>query len=31
MYTSDYRYVVWAELVRTAKVDVKRTLPKELR
>ncbi|MEV5509226.1 class E sortase [Streptomyces orinoci] len=31
MYTSDYRYVVWAELVRTEKVDAKRTPPKELR
>ncbi|WP_086693591.1 class E sortase [Streptomyces recifensis] len=31
VYTSRYRYVVWAELVRTEKVDAKRTLPAELR
>ncbi|MFI9205671.1 class E sortase [Streptomyces sp. NPDC053048] len=31
VYTSDYRYVVWAELERTEKVDGKRTPPKELR
>ena len=31
VYTSDYRYVVWAELERTEKVDSKRTRPKELR
>ncbi|GHF43502.1 class E sortase [Streptomyces mashuensis] len=31
VYTSDYRYVVWAELSRTEKVDAKRTPPKELR
>ncbi|MEU4209805.1 class E sortase [Streptomyces sp. NPDC026206] len=31
VYTSDYRYVVWAELERTEKVDAKRTPPKELR
>ncbi|GHF26367.1 MULTISPECIES: class E sortase [Streptomyces] len=31
VYTSDYRYVVWAELQRTEKVDAKRTLPAELR
>ncbi len=31
VYTSDYRYVVWAELQRTEKVDAKRTPPKELR
>ncbi|MEV5237666.1 class E sortase [Streptomyces cinnamoneus] len=31
VYTSDYRYVVWAELDRTEKVDAKRTPPKELR
>ncbi|EMF01816.1 class E sortase [Streptomyces mobaraensis NBRC 13819 = DSM 40847] len=31
IYTSDYRYVVWAELTRTEKVDEKRTPPKELR
>ncbi|MGI5338968.1 class E sortase [Streptomyces sp. CA-181903] len=31
IYTSDYRYVVWAELSRTEKVDEKRTPPKELR
>ncbi|QIQ03779.1 class E sortase [Streptomyces liangshanensis] len=31
IYTSDYRYVVWAELVRTEKVDKNRTPPPELR
>ncbi|MEV7724660.1 class E sortase [Streptomyces sp. NPDC087917] len=31
VYTSKYRYVVWGELVRTEKVDEKRTLPAELR
>ncbi|WP_338671422.1 class E sortase [Streptomyces sp. SCSIO 30461] len=31
LYTSDYRYVVWGELVRTEKVDSDRTRPKELR
>ena len=31
VYTSDYRYVVWAELERTEKVDSERTRPKELR
>ncbi|MFF7385640.1 class E sortase [Streptomyces griseoluteus] len=31
VYTSRYRYVVWAELVRTEKVDAKRTPPAELR
>ncbi|MEU1307465.1 class E sortase [Streptomyces cinnamoneus] len=31
VYTSDYRYVVWAELARTEKVDAKRTPPQELR
>ncbi|MEU9299017.1 class E sortase [Streptomyces sp. NPDC048269] len=31
VYTSKYRYVVWGELVRTEKVDAKRTLPAELR
>ncbi|MFI6683016.1 class E sortase [Streptomyces sp. NPDC050485] len=31
VYTSDYRYIVWGELVRTAKVDTKRTKPAELR
>ncbi|MEU6815683.1 class E sortase [Streptomyces sp. NPDC046860] len=30
VYTSRYRYVVWAELVRTQKVDGERTPPKEL-
>ncbi|HZG05585.1 MAG TPA: class E sortase [Streptomyces sp.] len=29
--TSDYRYVVWGELVRTEKVDERRTPPEELR
>ncbi|MFF9376161.1 class E sortase [Streptomyces griseoluteus] len=31
VYTSRYRYVVWAELVRTEKVDAERTPPAELR
>ncbi|MFI8349171.1 class E sortase [Streptomyces sp. NPDC085596] len=31
VYTSRYRYVVWAELVRTEKVDSNRTPPAELR
>ncbi|MGV9785676.1 class E sortase [Streptomyces sp. NPDC003435] len=31
VYTSRYRYVVWAELIRTEKVDAKRTPPTELR
>ncbi|GHC36927.1 class E sortase [Streptomyces cinnamoneus] len=31
VYTSDYRYIVWAELTRTEKVDAKRTPPTELR
>lgn len=31
VYTSDYRYIVWAELERTEKVDAERTPPKELR
>lgn len=31
VYTSEYRYVVWGELVRVQKVDSKRTPPKELR
>jgi LPXTG-site transpeptidase (sortase) family protein len=31
IYTSDYRYIVWAELVRTEKVDEDRTPPAELR
>lgn len=31
VYTSDYRYIVWAELDRTEKVDSARTKPKELR
>ncbi|MFD6026637.1 class E sortase [Streptomyces griseoluteus] len=31
VYTSRYRYVVWAELVRTEKVDAQRTPPAELR
>ncbi|MCI0383541.1 class E sortase [Streptomyces sp. CNQ085] len=29
--TSDYRYIVWGELVRTEKVDERRTPPEELR
>ncbi|MFI9808246.1 class E sortase [Streptomyces sp. NPDC052301] len=31
VYTSEYRYVVWGELVRVQKVDSKRTPPAELR
>ncbi|MFC3573506.1 class E sortase [Streptomyces yaanensis] len=31
VFTSEYRYVVWGELVRTEKVDSERTPPKELR
>ncbi|MFI1394445.1 class E sortase [Streptomyces sp. NPDC020681] len=31
VFTSDYRYIVWGELVRTQKVDKDRTLPDELR
>ncbi|MER7760473.1 class E sortase [Streptomyces sp. NPDC097619] len=31
VYTSKYRYIVWAELVRTEKVDADRTPPAELR
>nr|WP_234375719.1 class E sortase [Streptomyces sp. CB01373] len=31
VYTSRYRYVVWGELVRTEKVDARRTPPAELR
>ncbi|MFE7121885.1 class E sortase [Streptomyces sp. NPDC057654] len=31
VYTSDYRYIVWAQLERTEKVDAKRTPPAELR
>ncbi|MGK5627544.1 class E sortase [Streptomyces sp. URMC 123] len=31
VYTSLHRYVVWAELARTEKVDAARTPPKELR
>lgn len=30
VYTSDYRYIVWAELERTEKVDENRTKPPEL-
>lgn len=30
VYTSRYRYIVWAELVRTQKVDADRTPPSEL-
>ncbi|MDT9690836.1 class E sortase [Streptomyces sp. P9(2023)] len=30
MYTSDFRYIVWGELVRTEKVDGARTPPAEL-
>ncbi len=30
VFTSEYRYVVWGELVRTQKVDSKRTPPAEL-
>ncbi|PJF01646.1 class E sortase [Streptomyces carminius] len=29
--TSDYRYIVWGELVRTEKVDAERTPPAEIR
>ncbi|MEU8773175.1 class E sortase [Streptomyces sp. NPDC048606] len=31
VYTSKFRYIVWGELVRTEKVDDKRTPPAELR
>jgi len=31
VYTSEYRYIVWAQLVRTQKVDAHRTPPAELR
>ncbi|MEV7425396.1 class E sortase [Streptomyces sp. NPDC091212] len=31
VYTSDFRYIVWAELDRTQKVDKQRTPPPELR
>lgn len=31
IFTSEYRYVVWAQLVRTQKVDAHRTPPPELR
>ncbi|MCA1222760.1 class E sortase [Streptomyces sp. 8L] len=31
VYTSDYRYIVWSQLVRTQKVDSHRTPPPELR
>jgi LPXTG-site transpeptidase (sortase) family protein len=31
VYTSEYRYIVWGELVRVQKVDSKRTPPAELR
>ncbi|MET7291716.1 class E sortase [Streptomyces griseoloalbus] len=31
VYTSEYRYIVWGELVRTEKVDSDRTPPAELR
>ncbi|MEU8826089.1 class E sortase [Streptomyces sp. NPDC048636] len=31
VYTSRHRYIVWAELERTEKVDVRRTPPVELR
>ncbi|GGO86129.1 class E sortase [Wenjunlia tyrosinilytica] len=31
VYTSRYRLIVWAELIRTEKVDPERTLPPELR
>ncbi|MDX3850420.1 class E sortase [Streptomyces sp. AK02-01A] len=31
IFTSDYRYIVWAELDRTEKVDKNRTPPPELR
>ncbi|MFF2805978.1 class E sortase [Streptomyces sp. NPDC058000] len=31
VYTSEYRYIVWGELVRTEKVNADRTPPEELR
>jgi LPXTG-site transpeptidase (sortase) family protein len=31
VYTSEYRYIVWAQLVRTQPVDAQRTPPPELR
>ncbi|MFE0421798.1 class E sortase [Streptomyces sp. NPDC058953] len=31
VFTSDYRYIVWGELVRQEKVDQERTKPAELR
>ncbi|MEU6219600.1 class E sortase [Streptomyces sp. NPDC047022] len=31
VYTSEYRYIVWGELVRVQKVDSERTPPPELR
>ncbi|MFS0694290.1 class E sortase [Streptomyces nitrosporeus] len=31
VYTSEYRYIVWGELVRTERVDADRTAPAELR
>ncbi|MEU3184968.1 class E sortase [Streptomyces sp. NPDC006923] len=31
IFTSDYRYIVWAQLDRTEKVDTNRTPPPELR
>ncbi|MFF0446151.1 class E sortase [Streptomyces sp. NPDC004609] len=31
VFTSDYRYIVWGELVREVKVDNDRTRPEELR
>ncbi|GGZ04226.1 class E sortase [Streptomyces nitrosporeus] len=31
VYTSEYRYIVWGELVRTERVDADRTVPTELR
>ncbi|UIX32605.1 class E sortase [Streptomyces sp. GQFP] len=31
VFTSEYRYIVWGELVRVEKVDSERTVPKELR
>ncbi|MFI9626782.1 class E sortase [Streptomyces sp. NPDC052042] len=31
VYTSNYRYIVWGELLRTEKVDKDRTKPAELR
>jgi hypothetical protein len=30
VFTSEYRYIVWGELVRVEKVDSDRTPPKEL-